>query len=207
MGAAIELASRHARGEGDLGAIGETLASVGGTAQEAPPGFDEIEPRGPDRNKDLLDTGMGGEPRADGATGVTREGVGDEREVAVGMVAIDGAEQIQIPCGVARGSGLGADLSITDAQRAVDPGVVGAATADEWGVDPVAIPGPPRSRREGARSERPQLLDAEDRRSLRRVGGAGDDRRPVGATSGSALVAHRRVRRQRTRSATRMRRT
>ncbi len=46
MGAAIELASRHARGEGDLGAIGETgetLASIGGAAQESPPGFDEIE--------------------------------------------------------------------------------------------------------------------------------------------------------------------
>ena len=43
MGAAIELARRHARGEGDLGAIGETLASIGGAAQESPPGFDEIE--------------------------------------------------------------------------------------------------------------------------------------------------------------------
>src|SRR5258708_7030842 len=71
MGAAIELASRHARGESDLGAISETLAGVGSTAQEAPPAFDEIEPSGPDRNKDLLDTRVGGEPLADGATRVT----------------------------------------------------------------------------------------------------------------------------------------
>src|SRR5262249_12819831 len=120
MGAAIELGSRHARGEGDLGASGETLSGVGGAAQEAPPGFDEVEPGGPHRDEDLLDTWMGGEPVADGATRVTGEVVGDEIAVigdeiavAVGIVAIDGLEQVQIPCGVARGSGLGADRPIT----------------------------------------------------------------------------------------------
>ena len=167
----------------------------------------EIEPRGPDRNKDLLDPWMGGEPRADGATGVTREVVGDEIEVALGIVAIDGAEQVEIPCGVACRRGLGADLSITDAQRAVDPGFVVAATVDERGFDAVAVPGPPRSWWEGPRRYRPQLVDAEDRRSLRRSRVEGDDPRPFGANSGSLLVAHSRVRRQRTRSANRMRRT
>jgi hypothetical protein len=207
MGAAIELASRQARGEGDLGAIGETLTSVGGAAPEAPPGCDEIEPSGPDRNKDLLDTGMGSEPLADGATGVTREVVSDEIEGAIGMVAIDGAEQVQIPCGVARRHGLGEDLSITHAQRAVDPRLVVATTGDEGSFDPVAIPRPPRSGREGARRYRPEFVDAEDRRSLWRSGVEGDDLRPFGAKSGSALVAHSRVRRQRTRSVKRMRRT
>ncbi len=167
----------------------------------------EIEPRGPDRNKDLLDPWMGGEPLADGATGVTREVVGDEIEVALGIVAIDGAEQSEIPCGVACRRGLGADLSITDAQRAVDPGFVVAATVDERGFDAVAVPGPPRSWWEGPRRYRPQLVDAEDRRSLRRSRVEGDDPRPFGANSGSLLVAHSRVRRQRTPSANRMRRT
>jgi hypothetical protein len=138
MGAAIELGSRHARGEGDLGAIGETLTSVGGAAQEAPPGFDEIEPSRPHRDEDLLDTGMGGEPLADGATGVTREVVGDEVEIAHGIVAIECAEQREIPCGVACRSGLGADLSIPDAQGSVDPGFIIAAAVDEWGFDAVA---------------------------------------------------------------------
>jgi hypothetical protein len=150
---------------------------------------------------------MGGEPRADGATRVTREVVGDEVEVAVWMVAIDGAEQSEIPCSVACGRGLGADLPIPDAQRAVDPGFVVAAAVDEWGFDPMAIPRPARSWREGARGYRPQLVDAEDRRSLWGSGVEGDDLRPFGAKSGSALVAHSRVRRQRTPSAKSMRRT
>jgi hypothetical protein len=207
MGAAIELARRHARGEGDLGAISETLAGVGGAAEEAPPPFDEIEPSGPDGNKNLLNTRMGGAPLADAATRVTREVVDDEIEFAIWIVAIDGAEQIEIPQRVARASGLGADLSITDAQRAIDPGVVVAAAVDEEGFDPMAICRPARSRREGARSYRPQLVDAEDRRALRRNGVEGDDLRPVGAKSGSVLVAHSRVRRQRTPSANRIRRT
>jgi hypothetical protein len=207
MGAAIELASRHTRGEGNLGAIGEPLAGVGGAAQEAPPGFDEVEPGGPDGNDDLAHARVRRKPVANGATGVTREVVGNEIEVALGMVVLDGAEQFQIPCGVARGSGLGADLSITDTQRPVDPRLVVAAAVDEGSFDPVAIPGPPRSRREGTRSYRPEFIDAEDRRALWGSGVEGDDLRPFGAKSGSALVAHSRVRRQRTRSANRMRRT
>jgi hypothetical protein len=70
MGAAIELASRYTRGEGDLGAIGETLAGVGGAAQEPPPGFDEVEPGGPDGNEDLAHARVRRQPVADGATSV-----------------------------------------------------------------------------------------------------------------------------------------
>ena len=138
---------------------------------------------------------------------MTREIVGDEIQVAFGIVAINRAEQLEIAGGIACRRGLGADLPITEAQRSVDPRLVVAAAVDERGFDAVAIPGPPRSRREGARGYRAQFVDAEDRRSLRRSGVEGDDPRPFGAKSGSVLVAHSRVRRQRTPSASRMRRT
>ena len=62
MGVAIELARRDPRGEGDLGAIGETLAGVGGAAQASPPRFDQVQPAGADGNEDLLHTRMGREP-------------------------------------------------------------------------------------------------------------------------------------------------
>jgi hypothetical protein len=101
---------------------------------------DEIEPSGPDWNEDLLDTRVGGEPLADGATRVTREVVGDEVEVALGIVAIDGVEQVQIPRGVARRSALGKRLSIAHPQRSIDPGLIVAAAVDERRLDAMAIP-------------------------------------------------------------------
>src|SRR5262249_36189948 len=140
------------RGEGDRGAVSNAVPGVGGAAHEAPPRVNELEPGGPHRNEDLAHARVRRQPVADGATGVTRERVGDEIEVAVGMVAVgmvavDGAEQVQIARGMACGRGLGADLSITDAPCALDPGfvvaAVVAAAGDEGGGDPMAIPRPP----------------------------------------------------------------
>jgi hypothetical protein len=139
MGAAIELGSRHARGKGDLGAVSEALTGIGCSAQEAPPALDQVQPSGPDGNEDLLDTRVRRQPVTDGSAGVTREVVGDEIEVAIGIVAIDGAEQVQIASGIACGSGLGADLPIPDAQSSIDPGFIVAAAVDEGRLDPVAI--------------------------------------------------------------------
>src|SRR5262249_27026960 len=137
LGALIELASRHTCGEGDLGVIGETRPGVGDAAQEGPPGFDEVEPSGPDGNEDLLDARVRRQPLADRSTGVTGEGVGNEVEVAVGMGAIDGVEQVQRARGMACRSGLGADRSLTDTPRALDPGLVVAAAVDERGFEPM----------------------------------------------------------------------
>lgn len=139
MGATVELLSGHTGGEGDLCAIGEALTSIGRTAQEAPPALDQIQPSSAHRDENLTYPRVSGEPLADGATGVTREVVGDEIEVAVGIVALDGAEQVQIPCGVARGSGLGEDVSITDAQRPIDPGLIVATAVDERRLNAMAI--------------------------------------------------------------------
>jgi hypothetical protein len=82
---------------------------------------------------------VGRQPVADRAAGVAGEIVGDQIEVAFGIVAVDRAEQVQIARGIACGRGLGADLPIADAQRAVDPGLVVAAAVDERGFDAVAI--------------------------------------------------------------------
>jgi hypothetical protein len=64
--------------------------------------------------------------------------------------------------------------------------------------DAVAVDGPARGRWEVARRYRPELVDAEDRRACGRRGVERDDGGPFGTKSGSLLLAHSRVRRQRT---------
>jgi hypothetical protein len=59
----------------------------------------------------------------------------------------------------------------------------------------------------GARAHRAKFVDAEDRRALRWVRVERDDLTLFGAKSGSRLVAHKRVRRQRTPSRRKIRRT
>jgi hypothetical protein len=213
MGVAIELVGGHAGGERDLGAIGETLTGVRRAPQEPPPGFDQVEPTGPDGEEDLLDTRMGGEPRTNGTAGVAGvagEMVGDEVEVALRVVLIKRPHHLQIASGIACGRRLGADLPIPQTPGGAAPRRPRLDRRRGWRRAEPCYGGqraPRRGRGEGAWGEQAQLVDAADRRSLRRIRGAGDDPRPCGAQSGSVLVAHRRVRRQRTPSARRRRRT
>src|SRR5258708_23089076 len=81
MGVSIELARRHAGGQRDLRTVGEALAGIRGTAHASPPGLDQGEPAGADGDEDLLDAGLGGAPRTDGAAGVARAGVAGGRPV------------------------------------------------------------------------------------------------------------------------------
>lgn len=91
MGATIELSRRDPCGESDLGAVGETLAGVGCPTQEPPPALDQIEPAGADGNEDLVDARVGGQPVTDGCARVAGEIVRNQIQVALRIVAVNGA--------------------------------------------------------------------------------------------------------------------
>ena len=91
MGAPIELASGYTSGEGDLRTVGETLARVGRSAQEAPPALDQVEPTGGNRDEDLPDARVSRQPVADGPARVATQIVRDQIQVALRVVAVNGA--------------------------------------------------------------------------------------------------------------------
>ncbi len=139
MGATIELAGGHAGGESDLGAVSETVPGVGRAPEEPPPALDQVEPTGGDRDKDLVDARVGGEPVVDGSTGVATQIVRNQVQVALRVVAVKRAQQIQIADGITRGSGLGEDVPVARAERSIHPRLVVPAAVDERRLDAMAI--------------------------------------------------------------------
>src|SRR5260370_10373738 len=96
------------------------------------------------------------------------------------------------------------------AQRPVDPDLLESAVIAPRRLEAVASDRPTRRGREIAGRYGAEFVDAEDRRLGRRLRGGRGDWGPfgtLGAQSGSLLIAHRRVRRQRTPSRRKMRRT
>jgi hypothetical protein len=98
-------------------------------------------------------------------------------------------------------------VAVAHAQCPVDPDLLASAVRAQRHLDAVASHRPARSRREIAGRYRAAFVDADDRRARGRRGGARDDPGPFGTKSGSLLLAHRRVRRPRTPSRRKMRRT
>lgn len=135
--------------------------------------------------------------------------LGDEVEIAVRIGLVQRLEQSQVAGGVAGRRCLGERLPIADAQRAVDPRLLGPALVVEWDLDAMPDRRPARSRWEIARGHRVEFVwdfvDTEDRRACGRVRVERDDGRSFGAKSGSLLVANSRVSRQRIPSRTKMR--
>src|SRR5262249_20001600 len=97
--------------------------------------------------------------------------------------------------------------AVADTQAAEDPGLVTATGVLQGCLDAMAVGRPARCRRERAWDHRPQLVGADHRGVRRRVGVELDARRPFGANSTSLVCAQEWVWRQRTFSASRMRRT
>jgi hypothetical protein len=141
---------------------------------------------------------MGRQPRQDRAAGVAGEIVGDQVEVFLRMGLIECLQQRQIACRVACGRDLGERLAIPDAQRAIDPDLVASAVVEQRNLDAMPIWRPARRWRDVPGGHGAEFVDTQDRRAFGRVGVERDDRRSVGTKSGSVLVAHSRVRRQRT---------
>src|SRR6266545_2710976 len=159
------------------------------------------------RIEGVLDAGVVGQPGPGAGAGVAGQVVGDHHDGPLRVGGLDGGQQPLVADRVAGGCGHRHLLPVTDAERAVHPGLLRPAAVVQRRFDAVAVGAPAGRGWEAARDDRAELVGADHRCRLGRIGVEGDDLGSFGAKSGSVLVVHERVRRQRTRSASRMRRT
>ncbi|SRR5258708_9792686 len=136
---AVELGGGDAGDGGDIVGVGEGCASEGCAAEEAPPPFDEVEPRRPHGNERVLDARVVRQPGADRATEMAGEMVGDEVQITLRIAMIERGEQREVACRVARGCRLGEHLPVAHTQRPVDPDLVQSALVIQWYLDAVAV--------------------------------------------------------------------
>src|SRR6266496_1688039 len=206
-GAGVELAGRHPGVQGDLLGSGKRLPSKGLAAKQPPPALLQVQPAGPLGDEGVLDPGVVGQPRAGAAAAVAGQVVGDHHDGPGRVGGLDGGQQLLVADRVAGRCGHRHLLPVADAQRAIHPGPLRPTAVVQQRLDPVAVRGPAGRGREAAGDHRAELVGADHGHVRRRSGVAGDDLGSCGAKSGSVLVVHERVRRQRTRSPMRMRRT
>ncbi len=181
----IELSRGHTRGLLNLIRVGKTLSSQGITSEESPPALLQVEPAGSCRNEDLMEPWMLGEPGPRLSAAVAGEIVSDDVNVPVGIVGFDALKQSYVVRRVARSGASGQFLAIAYAQRSIDPGFLGIATVVQWRFDAVSIRRPTWGWRKATRDYWPQLIGADGRRALGRLGIVADDRRPFGTKSSS----------------------
>src|SRR5712675_3684753 len=132
---------------------------------------------------------------------------GDHPDRALGVGLLGQLEEVLVEGAVAGRGAQGDRLAAGDAQPAVDPGLLRPAGVLQRRLDPVPAGRPAGGGREGARDHRAELVGA-DHGGARRWGGVElHDAGPFSADSGSVLADWLRVRRQRTFSARRIRRT
>ncbi len=128
--------------------------------------------------------------------------VRDDENVPLGVVGFDVLEQFNVVLGIARSRTARDFLAIADSQRAIDPDLLLPTTVLQRGFDAMAIGGPARGGRKGARDHWSEFVSTDGRRSLRRFDVVGDDRCSFGTKSRSSLLPQLWVRRQRTPSRT-----
>src|SRR6516164_5925087 len=206
-GAGVELGGGHPGGVGDLVGVGEVLPGQGLAPEDPPPAFLEVQPAGALGDEGVPDAGMVLQPGPGALAVVAGQVVGDHVDGAVGVGLLLELEEVLVEGAVAGRGAHGDRLPVSDAQPAVDPGLLRPAGVLQRRLDPVPIGRPAGRGREGARDHRAELISADHRGAGRRGGVELHDAGPFGANSGSVLVAQLRVRRQRTFSARRMRRT
>jgi hypothetical protein len=97
----VELSGGDAGGLLNLLGIGKALASQGIAAEESPPALLEIEPARSGGNEDLLDAWMPFQPGAGLQAVMTAEIVGDDGDIARGVVGFDVDEQSDVPFRIA----------------------------------------------------------------------------------------------------------
>ena len=204
LGSEIELGGRHTASLLNLLRIGKALPSKGIAAEEPPPALLEIEPARSGGNEDLVQARMLFEPSARLQAVVTTEIIGDDEDVAFGIVGFDVGEQGDVPFGVARSGASGHFLAIAHPQCPVDPGFLGATLIVQRRFDAVPIRRPARSGVKGTRHYWSELIGADGRRALGRFGVMAHDRRSFGTKSLSRGVPQLCVCRHRTPSRKRM---
>jgi hypothetical protein len=139
LGASSELVRGDTGHVGNVAVIGQRLPGEGFAPRDAPPALDEVEPGGSHRNTGVPDARMCCSPVPDRATGVAGEMVGNQREVAPGIGAVQRLEQVEVACRVARGSGLGQRLTVMHRERPIAPDLLWSPVVVERSRDPVAV--------------------------------------------------------------------
>jgi hypothetical protein len=198
VGMAIEMLGGDPRHEGNVMIIGQRLPREGFAPEDAPPAFNEIEPGRSYRNEGMLDPRMGFEPLSDRTTGVAGQVISNQVKAASRIGAVQRLEQVEVAHRVTGARGLGQCPAVADRESPIDPDFRRSPVVIQGDLDPVPVGRPPRCRREIARGYRAELVDAEDGRSLRWLSVEADDSGSFGTKSGSLLLAHKRVWRQRT---------
>src|SRR6266516_711539 len=176
-------------------------------SEDPPPAFLHVQPAGPLGDEGMADAGMILQPGAGALAVVAGQVTGDRPDRSLGVSLLGQLEEVLVEGAVAGRGAHGDRLPAGDPQPAVDPGLLRPAGVLQRRLDPVPAGRPARRGREGARDHRAQLIGADHRGAGRRGGAELHDRGPFSADSGSVLVAQLRVRRQRTFSARRIRRT
>ena len=80
----------------DLLPVGEALAGERLAPEQAPPPLLKVQPAGPDRQEDLLDLRVLGEPGRDRRALMAGQVIGDQVKRAGGVVGGDGVEECPI---------------------------------------------------------------------------------------------------------------
>jgi hypothetical protein len=96
------LSSGDARGLLNLLGIGKALPSQSIAAEEPPPALLQVEPASTGGNEDLMEARMLFQPSAGLKAAMTAEVIGDNEDVARGIVGFDVGEQGDIAFGVTR---------------------------------------------------------------------------------------------------------
>src|SRR6266487_3299171 len=161
-GAGVELGGGDPGGVGDLAGVGEGLAGQGGLAEDPPPAFLQVEPAGALGDEGVADAGMVFQPGPGALAVVAGEVVGDHVDRALGVGPLLQLEEVLVGGTVAGRGAHGDRLPVSDAQPAVDPGLVRAAGVFQRRLDPGPAGRPARCGREGARDHRAELVGADD---------------------------------------------
>src|SRR4051794_24494208 len=207
FGLAVELGGGQLGDPGDLARIGEGLPGQGVPAEIPPRGLRQVQPAGAFGDEYLLDARMPGQPGPGGQAGVAGQVVGDPRD-RPGRIRLLQPGEKRLPAGaVARRRAAGDRLPVADPHTPVDPGLLRSAAVGQRCLDPVPVRRPARRRIKGARRHRAELVGGDGRGVRRRVEVVLHDPGSFGPNSGLALAAQERGRRQRTPSASRIRRT
>src|SRR5215207_4973833 len=113
-GTGVELAGRHAGGQGDLLRGGKGLSGKGLAAKQPPPALLEIQPAGTLGDEGVLDAGVVGQPGPGRDAGVAGEVVGDHHDGPDRVGSLDSTQEVLVADRVARGCSQGDRLPIAD---------------------------------------------------------------------------------------------
>ena len=184
----VKLSGGDARGLLDLISVGKTLSCQRIAAEEPPPTFLQVQPASSCGDKDMMEPGMFSHPGTSLSTVMTAEIICDKKDVTPRVVSFDVLQERDVVGGVARSGTPGHLFAITHTQRSIHPGFLRPAAVIERRFDAVPCDRPAGRWRERAGHYRPELVSADGRRPLGRLGVVGDDRGSFGTKSGSSLV-------------------